>query len=167
MDSRHARFDALVSAWLPDLYRYAVWLCRDPSLAEDLVQETLLRAWRALDSLREGRAARQWLITILRRELARHFERQRPDKVDIEQLPLADLGGGPEDNLEQSRLRQAMLALDAAYREPLVLQVLLGYSVEEIAEVMHLKTATVLTRLHRARKQLIAQLGEPAGEARA
>lgn len=165
--NRHKQFEALVGAWLPDLYRYAVWLTRDPTLAEDLVQETMLRAWRALESLREAGAAKQWLITILRRERARYYERKHMDTVDIDALPLPDLGGGPEADAEQGALRRAMFGLEEGYREPLVLQVLLGYSVEEIAGVMELKTATVLTRLHRGRKLLMARLADHSGEARA
>jgi RNA polymerase sigma-70 factor (ECF subfamily) len=58
MGTHQHRFEMLARAQTPGLYRYAYWLCRDRALAEDLVQETLLRAWRSLDSLREEAAAR-------------------------------------------------------------------------------------------------------------
>lgn len=161
MNAQH-RFQALVGALLPDLYRYAVWLCRDPHLAEDLVQESLLRAWRALDTLRDEAAAKSWLITILRRELARHYGRARPVMVNIDALALGDGGPGPEADAETANLRRAMAELPEDYREPLVLQVLLGYSVEDIATVMEMNSATVLTRLYRARQKLAAQLAPPA-----
>lgn len=163
MSAQHRRFEALVGVLLPDLYRYAVWLCRDRSLADDLVQESMLRAWRALDTLRDERAAKHWLITILRRELARHYERKRPETVDIEALSLPDeRTGGPDADVESIILQRAIFALDDDYREPLVLQVLLGFSVQEIADVMNLNTATVLTRLFRARKKLgVALTAEP------
>ena len=158
---KHFRFEALVKAVLPDLYRYAFWLSRHPAQADDLVQETLFRAWKALDSLRDEYAARGWLIKILRREHARQFEKKRGEHVDI-----ADLSGADEFELSQSdrpeldEIREAMFELEYEYREPLVLQVLMGYSTSEIAEVMDLSTGAVLTRLFRARKKLQARLGE-------
>ena len=162
MSARHHRFEALVGALLPDLYRYAHWLCRNRALAEDVVQETLLRAWRSLESLRDERAAKQWLITILRRELARTYERVQPELVDIEDVQLpAERHDQGEAAVDAAVLREAMQALQPEYREPLVLQVLMGYTVEEIATVMELNPATVLTRLFRARKQLALRLDRP------
>ena len=167
MMGRQHRFEALVGVFHADLFRYAYWLCRDRELAQELVQDTMLRAWKALDRLREEKAAKQWLITILRRELARHYARNRPQTVDSDDMPLADEATpGPEDNAESRVLRRAMEALEPAYREPLVMQVLLGLSVEEIANTMELNQNTVLTRLFRARKQLATVLSdEPAARA--
>lgn len=159
MAVRQHRFEILAKAQIPALYRYAWWLCRDRALADDLVQETLLRAWRSLDQLREEAATRQWLITILRREFARELSR-RKDTVDIHDLPLADpgasLGGGDTDVHD---VRRAMHQLETEYREPLVLQVLMGCTTEEIAETLQLTQAAVLTRLFRARNQLRELLG--------
>ena len=72
-DARRRRFDELVSVFHQDMYRYAAWLSRDRTIAEDVVQESLLRAWKSLDSLREDGAAKHWLLTIVRRETARYF----------------------------------------------------------------------------------------------
>lgn len=158
----HRRFEALIGALLPDLYRYALWLCHDKALAEDLVQDSMLRAWRKLDSLRDEKAAKSWAITILRRELARHWERKRLETVDLADVPVADAAAlGLDDEAEHANLRRAIAKLPAKYREPLVLQVLQGYAVEEIAELMELKTPTVLTRLFRARKLLAEALEVP------
>jgi RNA polymerase sigma-70 factor (ECF subfamily) len=167
MTARHHRFEALVGALLPDLYRYAVWLTRDHAKADDLVQETMLRAWRSLEQLRDEQAAKRWLITILRRELARSYERVTPQFADedVADLPLPDPAPGVEHDAELEGVRRAILRLEPEYREPLVLQVQLGYSVEEIAEVMELNPATVLTRLFRARKKLAAALDTPDLEA--
>lgn len=167
MMGRQHRFEALVGVFHADLFRYAFWLCRDRELAQELVQDTMLRAWKALDRLREEKAAKQWLITILRRELARHYARSRPQTVDSDEMPLADEATpGPEDNAESRVLRRAMEALEPAYQEPLVMQVLLGLSIEEIADAMELNQNTVLTRLFRARKQLATVLSdEPAARA--
>ena len=79
--SRQRQFDALVRAHTGDLFRYAYWLCGDEALAQDLAQETFLRAWRSLDTLRDTAAAKAWLITILRREHARLYERKQFDKI--------------------------------------------------------------------------------------
>ena len=80
-------FDTLVKAVSPELYRYALGLCHNPHQAEDLVQETFLRAWRAQEKLRNPKAARAWLYTILRNENARLYERQRPEVRDPNELP--------------------------------------------------------------------------------
>ncbi len=138
-----------------DMFRYAAWLSRDKSIAEDVVQEALLRAWKSLDALREDAAAKQWLLTIVRRENARYFERKRLETVDIDNLTASQaalLAEAPNEELDE--LREAIFELDDDYREPLVLQVLMGYSTNEIAELMGLKQGAVLTRLHRARIKL-------------
>ena len=154
-DARRRRFDSLVAVWYPDMFRYAAWLSRDKSIAEDVVQEALLRAWKSLDALREDAAAKQWLLTIVRRENARYFERRRLETVDIDNLTASQsalLAESPNEDLAD--LREAIYGLDDDYREPLVLQVLMGYSTNEIAELMGLKQGAVLTRLHRARLKL-------------
>ena len=70
----------------PDLLRFAFWLSRDRALAEDVVQETMLRAWKAQDSLQDEAAAKPWFLTIIRREYARTFERKRFVTVDVDEL---------------------------------------------------------------------------------
>ncbi len=152
---RRQRFDSLVAVYYPDMYRYAAWLSRDKAIAEDVVQEALLRAWKSLDALRDDGAAKQWLLTIVRRENARYFERRRLETVDIDNLSASQaalLAEAPNEELAD--LREAIFELEDDYREPLVLQVLMGYSTNEIAETMGLKQGAVLTRLHRARNKL-------------
>ena len=152
---RRQRFDSLVSVFYQDMYRFAAWLSRDKAIAEDVVQEALLRAWKSLESLRDDSAAKQWLLTIVRRENARYFERRRLETVDIDNLSASQaalLAEAP--NAELDDLRTAIFGLEDDYREPLVLQVLMGYSTSEIAEMMGLKQGAVLTRLHRARHKL-------------
>ena len=153
--TRRRRFDQLVTVLHMDMYRYAAWLSRDPGIAEDVVQEALLRAWKSLDALREDGAAKQWLLTIVRRENARYFERKRLETVDIDNLTPAQSGMLAEtDNSDLRDMREAIYKLDDDYREPLVLQVLMGYSTKEIAELMGINPGAVLTRLHRARIKL-------------
>ena len=152
---RRQRFDSLVAVFHQDMYRFAAWLSRDKTIAEDVLQEALLRAWKSLDSLRDDGAAKHWLLTIVRRENARYFERRRLETVDIDNLTASQaalLAETPDEELND--LRTAIFELEDDYREPLVLQVLMGYSTNEIAEMMGLKQGAVLTRLHRARHKL-------------
>ncbi|MDT8437433.1 MAG: sigma-70 family RNA polymerase sigma factor [Wenzhouxiangellaceae bacterium] len=159
--ARKARFDRVVSIYSQDLQRFALWLTRDPEAAQDVVQETLLRAWRSLDKLKDTSAAKAWLITTLRRENARRFERKRFQTVDVDDCVIADdLNHMPDDSAEMRELRNAILALPDAYREPLVLQVQLGHSVKEIARIMGISRSAVMTRLFRAR-QKVKDLLEP------
>lgn len=153
--ARKRRFDELVTVYHADMYRYAAWLCRNRSIAEDVVQEAMLRAWKSLDALRDAALAKQWLLTIVRRENARYFERKRLETVDIDDLTPAQaalLAEESDDDLRE--LRESIFELEDDYREPLVLQVLMGYSTNEIGELMGLKQGAVLTRLHRARLKL-------------
>jgi RNA polymerase sigma-70 factor (ECF subfamily) len=153
--TRRRRFDELVGVFNQDMYRYAAWLSRDRTVAEDVVQESLLRAWKSLDALRDDAAAKHWLLTIVRRENARYFERRRLETVDVDDLTPSQealLANEPDHELDD--VRDAIYRLDDDYREPLVLQVLMGYSTNEIGELMGLKQGAVLTRLHRARLKL-------------
>jgi len=138
---RRQRFDQIVGVFHRDMYRYAAWLSRDKTIAEDVVQESLLRAWKSLEALRDDAAAKPWLL------------------VDIDNLTASQaalLAEEPNDELDD--MRQAIYELEDDYREPLVLQVLMGFSTNEIGEQMGLKQGAVLTRLHRARAKLREQM---------
>jgi RNA polymerase sigma-70 factor (ECF subfamily) len=162
VSTRQQQFEALVRAHSGELYRYAYWLCGESAQAQDLVQETFLRAWRSLDALRETVAAKAWLTTILRREHARLFERKPMPTTDLADLDLTDTGPGPERTGEDAVMRAAIGKLEPKYREPLVLQVLGGFSCEEIAGQLGISEAAVMTQVFRARQKLKAMLeGEP------
>ncbi|NMP32985.1 sigma-70 family RNA polymerase sigma factor [Thalassotalea sp. M1531] len=155
MSTKQVRYEALVKALHTDLFRYAYWLTHDKQVAEDLVQETFLRAWRALDSLKDEKAAKSWLITILRRENARRFERKRFDMGEYEEANISDhMSTSSEQEIENHWLRERIANMSEEYREPLVLQVIGGFSGEEIASMLGLNKNTVMTRLFRARNQL-------------
>ncbi len=167
MRERHARFVALCEPLKADVFRFLFWLCRERTLAEDLTQETLLRAWRSLDALQEPGAARSWLLTIARRELARTFERKRLDTVSLDAPGGIDAAAlatpdAPEQDDEVLDMRRAILELEEGYREPITLQVLFGYSTGEIARHMQLSQQTVLTRLFRARQKLRDKFADEA-----
>jgi len=111
---RRQRFDSLVAVYYPDMYRYAAWLSRDTAIAEDVVQEALLRAWKSLHALRDDAAAKQWLLTIVRRENARYFERRRLETVDIDNLSASQAALLAETpNEELADLREAIFELTA------------------------------------------------------
>jgi RNA polymerase sigma-70 factor (ECF subfamily) len=140
----------------PDLLRFALWLARDREIAEDIVQEALLRAWRSRDALKDPGAARAWLLTIVRREHARLYERKRLELVPLDEVIETQAAGArsAEPEGELFALRHAIMRLPIEYREPLVLQVLGGFSTEEIARELALSSTAVLTRLFRARNKL-------------
>lgn len=159
---KQSRFEALVRAYSAELYRYAYGLCRDRFGAEDLVQETFARAWSSLPALREEHAAKSWLYTILHNEHARLFERKRlaiDDEQDLDSLVDPRLGSASQ----AFEMREALYALPPSYREPLLLQVLGGFTCEEIATMMQLTTGAVMTRLSRARLVLRNQAGPAHG----
>jgi RNA polymerase sigma factor (sigma-70 family) len=101
----------------PDLFRFAFWLARDRQVAEDVVQESLLRAWRSRDSLETQDSARHWLLTIVRREHARRFERKRVKTVQVDELVNEE---SPElavaDEREVLDMRRAIMRLPDDYR---------------------------------------------------
>lgn len=162
MGNRQAQFEALVQAYSADLYRFAFWLCRDRSNAEDLVQETCLRAWRALGSLRAEDSAKAWLLTILRNEYARLCQRRRHEALETDML-LEAIPDEATSDAEALFLRQALQKLPEEYREPLLLQVIGGFSAEEIGRMINTSPAAALTRLFRARQKLRVELLRHSG----
>ncbi len=96
----------MVHAHSGDLYRFAYWLCRDRNIAEDLVQETFTRAWANWSDVRDEKAAKGWLLTILHHEHARLFEKKR---VEISDDDLDDLMVAAEtDVLGELEMRDAL-----------------------------------------------------------
>jgi len=159
--SKKTAFESAVGGCLDDLYRYAYWLCRDRWQAEDLAQETILRAWRSWPGLREHKAVKGWLFTILYREFARSASRRRPQTVSDEELLME-----PQDHVDPGLaldLDRALRGLGEDSRHAILLQVLGGFTCAEIAVVLGSSQGAVMTRLTRARQALRRTL-EP-GEA--
>ena len=153
-DGPGAPLTQLFESLRPDLVRFAHWLARDRAVAEDIVQESLLRAWRSREALKDPAAARPWLLTIVRREHARLYERKRLELVPLEEIAETHGTEGAANEDDLLVLRSGMMRLPLEYREPLVLQVLGGFSTEEIGRELGLSTTAVLTRLFRARNKL-------------
>ena len=157
-------FEAMVHAHSSDLYRFAYWLCRDRGVAEDLVQETFTRAWANWQDVRDEKSAKGWLLTILHHEYARMFEKKR---VEISDDDLNDLMVVAEtDVLGELEMRDALWKLPEGFREPLLLQVLGGFTCAEIAAMVNLSEVNVMQRLTRAR-QALRRLMEPDTQRRA
>ena len=157
MARQQKRYEALVNVFSADLYRYAYWICHDPDIAQDLVQETCLRAWKSLDSLLDDKSAKGWLFTILRRENARRFERKQHPLVDIDDHEVAD-SSDLNQEMDSELLIRKISTLSDEYKEPLLLQLIAGFSAEEIGQQLDLNKNTVLTRLFRAKNLLKSSL---------
>lgn len=156
---KHFRFEALAREYSADLFRYGLWLCGSDALAKDLVQETFLRAWKALDSLQDAGAAKSWLITILRREYARTFERKVPKFTDLDDVVVEETDElTPDERVERELLYRGIASLAPRYREPLLLQIVMGYSCDEIADELKISKSAVMTQLFRAREQIKQKL---------
>jgi RNA polymerase sigma-70 factor, ECF subfamily len=154
-EDRREQTTRLFESMRPDLLHFACWLARDRSIAEDIVQESMLRAWRSRDALKDPAALRAWLFTIVRREHARLYARKRLEVVGLDDGIEHEGWAVSEDpDRDLLSLRRAILKLPIEYREPLIMQVLGGFSTQEIARELSLSVTTVLTRLFRARNKL-------------
>ncbi len=169
-----ARFSQLVLPRLDEGYRLARWLTGNAADAEDVMQEACLRAFRAIESFAEGNA-RAWFLTIVRNTGYSWLQRHRPRAVifseDLEPAARTALDTGdataaapetPETALmakqEAGQLARALDTLPVAARETLVLREYHGLSYREIAEVCGVPVGTVMSRLARARQQLITTM---------
>jgi RNA polymerase sigma-70 factor (ECF subfamily) len=159
LEPRQAVFESAVRTHIDDLFRYAYWLSRNRWRAEDLVQETLVRAWGGWAGLREPQAVKSWLFTILYHEFARDAARSRnlQEEQAAANEPYAD--DDPSLGLDMAK---ALEQLNAESRDALLLQVLGGFSCAEIARVLGSSEGAVMTRLSRARQALRRAL-EPEG----
>lgn len=169
-----AKFDRVVVPHLADALALARWLSGDRADAEDILQESCLRAFRAIDSFSE-RSARAWVLTIVRRTAYSWLGKNRLralvaiDELNFDERALAERGGDnsnaatPEAELiaraDSARLEAAIAALPIEFRETLVLRDIQGLEYREIAEVTAAPVGTVMSRLARARRRLIEAIG--------
>jgi len=146
-------------------YNLARWLVRNDQDAEDIVQESFLKAYKAQESFR-GSDAKTWMLSIVR-NTAMDFLRRYKLRATV---TLSDQDSEPEDHsldperslLEQSRrgqVRQAISHLEPEFREAIVLREIEGLSYKEIASVLSIPMGTVMSRLSRARNLLLVELG--------
>ena len=151
--ARRTGFETVVRAYANDVFRYLYWLSRDRNVAEDLSQETFARAWAAWEDQRDEKALKAWLFTIARNEHARLYERKRLDvdpEAELDEI-VSRTATDPALGLD---VRRAFALLPEGYREPLLLQVLGGFSSAEIAASMGSTEEAINMRLSRARRSL-------------
>jgi len=162
-----SRFEQTVLPHLPAAYNLAQWLMRDPHDAEDVVQQSSLRAWRAFASFR-GEDARSWLLAIVRNACFTELRRRRGGPP-IAREPLDDHDvAAPErktdphsallQRLDAEALAAAIEKLPEVFREAFVLREMEGLSYSQIAEVSDVPVGTVMSRLARARRRLCEML---------
>jgi RNA polymerase sigma-70 factor (ECF subfamily) len=161
----HPRPRIDLSEYVDGLYSYALVLSRNRTEAEDLVQETCLRAIRAMDRLRPDSNAKSWLFTILRNIWFNQLRKWRtaPEVVDLDldgdgAKRAADTRKDPHatyvSNIEQEQVRTAIQQLPVEFREIIILREYEELSYQEIAAVLECPLGTVMSRLARARSKL-------------
>jgi len=174
------RFERDVLPLLPSLYGAALRLTRNPSDAEDLVQETYLRAYRGFAGFTEGTNLKAWLYRILTNSFINTYRKKQrePQTVegpdDLDEWYLFDRLGGRSvegsaedevlDKIPDQDVKQALESLPENFRIPVLLADVEGFSYKEIAEIMDTPIGTVMSRLHRGRKALERALWETAKE---
>ena len=159
LDRKDRMFDTIVMPHLGAAFNLASWLVGNRQDAEDIVQESCLRAFRAIDSFRGGNA-RVWLLSIIRNTsytwLERHGMYRR--SVSFDDGFVGDETEGHEDTLHQQIdngiIRKATEDLPVEYREVIILRELEGFSYKEIASMLGIPSGTVMSRLSRARARL-------------
>jgi RNA polymerase sigma-70 factor, ECF subfamily len=145
--SKQAEFEKLVMPHAPALLRFARRLFSGGQAAEDLVQETLLLAWRGFSRFETGTNEKAWLYRILINASHGHARKARA-------LSLVEHSTGASTLLEQLEVRQALDGLTEEHRTVLLLAVVEGFTCNEVASILHLPMGTVMSRLSRARQSL-------------
>ena len=143
-------------AQLPTLRAFAFSLCSNFDRADDLVQETVLKAWQNLDKFEEGTNLRAWLFTILRNSYFSELRKRRREVEDVDGKMTASLSVAPaqQGHLDMQDFRKALATLPADQREALVLVGAVGMSYEEAAAVAQCAVGTIKSRVNRARARL-------------
>ena len=151
---------------LPALRAFAISLTRNLAAADDLVQDTIVKAWTNLDKFEAGSNLRAWLFTILRNTFYSDRRKRRREVADPDGLHAAALFEKPahDGRLAFTDFRAAFDRLSPEHREVLILVGASGFSYEEAAEMMGVAVGTVKSRANRARLRLCEMLGLEEGE---
>ncbi len=177
-----ADFERDALPFAPQLYSAALRMTRNPADAEDVLQETFLKAYRSYDTFEAGTNLKAWLYRILTNTYINRYRKQqrRPSEVELGELEDFYLykrmgepgGGGAAPSAENevlaqivdSDIRDALEALPDHFRLPVLLADVEGFSYKEIAEMLDIPIGTVMSRLHRGRKGLQKRLWDFARE---
>jgi RNA polymerase sigma-70 factor, ECF subfamily len=171
-------FAAAAMQYAPQLYSAALRMTRNPADAEDIVQETFLKAYRSFHTFEEGSNLRAWLFRILTNTFINSYraKQRRPDETeldDVEDLYLYWRIGGLEaamasrsaedqlmDVFTDDEVKAALESLPENFRLPVLLADVEGFAYKEIAEMLDIPIGTVMSRLHRGRKSMHRELYE-------
>lgn len=175
-----ANFEADAMQYAPQLYSAALRMTRNPADAEDVVQETYLKAYRAYDSYQEGTNLKAWLYRILTNTYINKYRKaqRRPNEVELGELQdlylykrLGETSGASEsaekealDMFVDDDIIAALESLPENFRLPVLYADVEGFSYKEIAEILDVPIGTVMSRLHRGRKALQRKLWNVAAE---
>lgn len=175
-----ADFERDAMEFAPQLYSAALRMTRNPADAEDVVQETYLKAYRGYDSFQEGTNLKAWLYRILTNTYINKYRKaqRRPNEVELGELQdlylYRRLGeqSGASDSAENTALDmfvdddilEAIESLPENFRMPVIYADVEGFSYKEIAEILDIPIGTVMSRLHRGRKALQRKLWNLAVE---
>jgi RNA polymerase sigma-70 factor (ECF subfamily) len=170
---RTEAFTEIVRAYQRPVYRIAYGLTRNAADADDLAQETFLRAWKAIGTFRVGEPLFPWLSRIcVNLAYSLHRRRKRRPETPLEPLVEAGRQWGVDDDPadhaargeEAGRMREAFGELKPEHQSVLVLRAVEGLSYDEIARALGVPVGTVMSRLSRARAELRARMGRRTGE---
>ncbi len=145
-----------IVAFVPDLRAFARTFHRDPTRADDLVQETILKAWTNHDKFERGTNLKAWLFTILRNTFLSEMRQRRHEVEDVDGAFAATLSDKPrqESALELDEFRTALAQLSDDQREALILVGAAGFNYEDVAKICGCAPGTVKSRVSRARARL-------------
>jgi len=152
-------FGRLYDGVARELYRMALYTLGNPQDAEDAVAETFLEAWKGIRGLREPARFRQWMLRILSIRCKRRVGGYVREKGNIDIDDYVE-EGVPDTSGPRAEVRDAMDRLTPEERQIVLLSVLEGYTMREIAELLDLPQGTVSSKLHRTLKKLRRMLGE-------
>lgn len=145
---------------IPSLRAFAVSLTGNMDRADDLVQDTLMKAWAAFDGFTEGSNLRAWLFTIMRNAFFSQYRKRRREVEDVDGIMAAQLTSDPEQpsHMDLADFQAALATLPMDQREALILIGASGFTYEEAAEICDCAVGTIKSRVNRARQRLMQQL---------